>query len=347
MVTDFGIAVPAEALAAGTGAGVEEVVGTAEFMSPEQARGSEVDARSDLYSLGCVAFHTLAGRVPFTGPTPAAVLGRHLSQPPPPLLSVAPHVPAAVAAAVDRCPRKEPDRRFSSAEVLAEALGPQGEVDRELPVPLRSETPTDRILQLLKAVGYAGAALTLPAAIITDAGMWLFSIFSWSFLSALTAGVAQEIRARGRGDVIGERWLRLWKGWAGKGIFRLAGVGLQREVPAGSRAHRPTELALGLAADRLYEELPKDTRKSLRGLPDTVRALEEDAQAMRGQVAELDAVLAEVGDDDPSRPGAGERARVRAAVEATRDEASEKLHQAVKALETIRLGLLMMHAPDA
>ncbi len=65
---------------------------------------------------------------------------------------------------------------------------------------------------------------------------------------------------------------------------------------------------------------------------------------MRRQVAEMEAILAEIGDDDPSRPSAAERARVRASVEATRDEAQEKLREAVGALETIRLGLLYMQA---
>ena len=80
-----------------------------------------------------------------------------------------------------------------------------------------------------------------------------------------------------------------------------------------------------------------------KGLPATVKALEDDAQAMRRQVAELDSVLAEIGDDDPARADAAERARVRGAVEATRKEAREKLRQAVRALETIRLGLLLIH----
>jgi serine/threonine-protein kinase len=444
MVTDFGIAVPAEARGTEVGMGATDVMGTAEFMSPEQAKGAEVGARSDLYSLGCVAFHALSGRVPFSGATPAAILGQHLTQPPPPLFSVAPQVPTYVASAVDRCLRKEPERRFSGAEVLAEALGPQGEADRELPVPLRvfikksreidsaitwstlgllgavpmlvgavvgadvglsvtlmasivaallgfpvarlmrearrllkagftledgtaafaqdvklkneefhfqvgeRVTLFDRVTRGVRLVGYAVSAIALPTAILNPlAGGWLFSAFAWSFLTALTASVTLEMRARNRGDVLGERWLRLWKGWGGRGIFKLAGVGLKRVAAAAFGAHRPTELALGLAADRLFEELPKETRRSLKGLSETVRALEDDAQSMRSQVAELDAVLAEVGDDDPSRPGAAERARVRSAVEATRNEASEKLRQAVKALETIRLGLLMMHAGGA
>ncbi|NJD20938.1 MAG: serine/threonine protein kinase, partial [Gemmatimonadetes bacterium] len=77
MVTDFGIA----ARAGGEDGGDRrEVVGTAEFMSPEQAKAGEVDARSDIYALGCVAYYALSGRVPFSGPTPAAILGQHLTQ---------------------------------------------------------------------------------------------------------------------------------------------------------------------------------------------------------------------------------------------------------------------------
>jgi hypothetical protein len=143
---------------------------------------------------------------------------------------------------------------------------------------------------------------------------------------------------------MGERVLRFLRGIPGKGIFKLGGFKLKRVAPSVSGIHRSTEVAIGLAADRLFEELPKEVRKSLKGLPATVRGLEDDAQAMRRQVAELDAGLAEIGDDDPSRPGAVERARVRAGVAATRDKAGEKLREAVTALETIRLGLLFMHS---
>lgn len=439
MVTDFGIAVLAEAGTAQAGA---EVVGTAEFMSPEQARGGEVDARSDLYALGCVGFYALSGRVPFSGTTPPAILAQHLTAPPPPLLSVAPHVPAGVAAAVDRCLRKEPERRFSGADTLAEALGPEGSADRELPVPLRvflkqnrtwettvawctaglffavpglvgalvggasgsvaifsmvvavltgipvarllrdarrvlasgftlddvtaafaqdiklkdeeyrfqvgkRTTLVDSVIRWMKRIGYSVSGVALAAAIWGGGGMSAYSVFSWSFLTGLTSSVIEEIRARSRADIEGERWLRLWRGWAGKSLFRLSGLGLRRVAPALAGVHRATEVALGLAADRLFEELPKETRRQLKGLPGTVKSLEDDAQTMRRQVAELDAVLAEIGDDDPGRPGAEERARVRAGVSRTRDEAKAKLHEAVKALETIRLGLLLMHGGGA
>ena len=434
MVTDFGIAVRAGDV---DGEVVTEVQGTAEFMSPEQAKGAEVDARSDLYSLACVGFYALSGKFPFSGSSPEAILGQHLTQPAPRLASVAPHAPPGVATALDRCLRKQPDQRFSSGEALADALLPDLEIEHELPVPLRvfikqtrevetfmawcglgllvavpaliiyvlvgvgsasvalallvaglfglpvltlirlarrllrsGFTPddgaaallrdieskdeeyrfqvgqrvtwVDRALRGLKLGGFAAAGVSFVAGLLTTFPGGLF-IPLMVLETALGASLVQEVRARARGDIMGERWLRFWKGRVGRGLFKVSGVKLNR-VAAVSGMHRPTEVVIGLAADRLFEELPKETRKELDGLPDTVRALEDDAQAMRRQVAEMDVVLAEIGDDDPSLPSAGERARVRGSIEATRDEAREKLRAAVAALETIRLGLLYMHA---
>ena len=104
---------------------------------------------------------------------------------------------------------------------------------------------------------------------------------------------------------MGERYLRFWKSKLGEKLFRLAGFKLKRVAPAlGASEHRATEVVIGLEADRLFEALPKETRESLGTLPETVQALEQDAQAMRQQVAEMDGILAEIGDDDPSRPSA-------------------------------------------
>ncbi len=104
---------------------------------------------------------------------------------------------------------------------------------------------------------------------------------------------------------MGERYLRFWKSKLGEKLFRLAGFKLKRVAPAlGAREHRATEVVIGLEADRLFEALPKETRESLGTLPETVQALEQEAQAMRQQVAEMDGILAEIGDDDPSRPSA-------------------------------------------
>ncbi len=174
MVTDFGIAALAEDADAEA---TTEVQGTAEFMSPEQARGGEVDARSDLYSLACVGFYALSGKVPFTGSSPAAILGMHLSRPAPLLASVAPQAPPGVTTALDRCLRKEPDQRLSSGEALADALLPELEIDRELPVPLRVFIKQTRELEttlswcvlgmLFAGPGLIGAVAALGGGAIT------------------------------------------------------------------------------------------------------------------------------------------------------------------------------------
>jgi hypothetical protein len=115
LVTDFGIARVAEAApltATGT------VLGTVHYMSPEQVAGDAVDPRSDVYSLGVVAFYALAGRFPFDSPTASAVLVAHVTKEAPSLSNIAPSVPRALAWLVDRCLAKDPDSRVQSCEEM-------------------------------------------------------------------------------------------------------------------------------------------------------------------------------------------------------------------------------------
>ena len=98
------------------------VMGTASYMSPEQIDGEPLDGRSDLYSLGVVGFHVLSGALPFTGRSVTALLDAHKRQPAPPLATVAPQVPAPIAAVIDRCLAKQRDGRYPSGESLADAL---------------------------------------------------------------------------------------------------------------------------------------------------------------------------------------------------------------------------------
>lgn len=119
LVTDFGIA-RVEHSASLTSEG--NVVGTAHYMSPEQVQGGALDGRSDLYALGVVGYFLLSGRVPFEGMPPGAVLVAHATQAPPPLRSVAPRIPAALAETIDRCLAKDPAARYATGEDLAEAL---------------------------------------------------------------------------------------------------------------------------------------------------------------------------------------------------------------------------------
>jgi eukaryotic-like serine/threonine-protein kinase len=118
-VTDFGIARRNDD-AAMTREGV--VLGTAQFMSPEQASGEALDGRSDIYSLGVVAFFALTGQLPFDAPTVQATLLMHITQPPPQIGTLRADLPGLLVDTVNRCLAKEPGARFQFAEELAEAL---------------------------------------------------------------------------------------------------------------------------------------------------------------------------------------------------------------------------------
>ncbi len=116
-LVDFGLVQTAAVAAEGgplTQAG--SILGTPEYMSPEQADGTGLDARSDLYSLGATAYFLIAGRPPFAGRTVLDVLFAHRHEPVPPL--AVPGVPAALEAVIHRCLAKQPSERYASAEEL-------------------------------------------------------------------------------------------------------------------------------------------------------------------------------------------------------------------------------------
>jgi len=118
-LTDFGIVRVAED-AGLTNSGI--VLGTADYLSPEQARGETLTASSDLYSLGVVMFEMLAGRPPFVGPTAVSIAMQHASTNPPPLRQFNPLIPSALEQLVNRTLQKEPEDRFNSALEMQQAL---------------------------------------------------------------------------------------------------------------------------------------------------------------------------------------------------------------------------------
>lgn len=120
-VTDFGIARLADAIQSGALTRTGQVLGTVGYMSPEQVTAAPLDGRSDLYSLGVVAFEMLAGRLPFDGPAPAVIVA-HVMTAPPSLETLAPDLPAPLRAIVERCLRKTADERYATGEELAAAL---------------------------------------------------------------------------------------------------------------------------------------------------------------------------------------------------------------------------------
>ncbi len=165
LVADFGIAKAAaggsgEAGTSGeklTGTGV--AIGSPHYMSPEQASGSDdVDARTDLYSLGIVLWQMLVGELPFTASDQQAILMQQVTRPAPSLRSRRPETSAALADVIARCLEKNPGDRFPSAEALAHAL-------RALLAAPAPSAPGRRAVAL-------GAAAVIVAAAAVGVALW-------------------------------------------------------------------------------------------------------------------------------------------------------------------------------
>jgi serine/threonine-protein kinase len=427
LVADFGIA------AAAGDTGPEGISGTPEFMSPEQALGGAVDARSDLYGLGATAFFALSGKFPFEGRNATEILAKQVTETAPPLASLGLAVPRKLASLVDRCLAKAPDHRPASAQALAELLGVALEQRRELPAALRAFVKRNGRLNgsgtLVGGVGLLVVSSGVAAQFSAGAGFLTFlagmslsplayfvaaarrlmlrgfaqpdlgpafkaeieqakeelaverrrgpsrlenvmvvvakvsaGVFGVSvttglvaifggygdlaeaalFVLSVSGGVVSldtvtllALQQRHR-DVDTEFWSRFWMGRMGKLAFSVAKKLLGGRAPQAGMTHRATELALGLAAEQLYDGLPKESREALHDLPTVLRRLQDDAQSLRKRYDELQEALGDAGDAASS----AEYADVRA----MRDSIHAKLGDAVGALETIRLNLLRLHA---
>lgn len=139
----------------------------------------------------------------------------------------------------------------------------------------------------------------------------------------------------------GDRWLRFWKGRLGRGVFSAAALGLD-EAPAGGPGYRPTAVVIGMAADRLFRELPADLQTQFRELPSVIASLEADAEELRRRITALDSALSNVGSGRVlTGPGDG---NVHGVLAGPRDAVSARLREVVAALESLRLQLIRMHA---
>lgn len=440
LVADFGIAaVTADDVATG-------VTGTPEFMSPEQGAGAAVDARSDIYSLGATAYYAFSGRLPFEGRTATEIVAKHATQMAPALASSGLSVPRRIAALIDRCLAKDPERRPATADAVAEQLGLALEQRRELPVALRAFVKRNSRMDgggtLIGAFGLASSAVIVanlfggpygwgtliagstlgplsfmvgaarrllrqgfsyadvapayqrereqiseelavdrrggPLAMeravkwvaissmtiggisaLSTIGLWVGSVMSrafWLAVNSRAAGPWLEMlftigigswgigitstlgylaMLQRRTDVDTGFWARVWRGPVGRLAFSIAKRSGGARPAVAAMTHRATELSLGLAAEQLYESLPKESRHALGDLPALLQRLQSDAQALRKRYESLQEALA--GSAAANTPEYDD-------LRALRDEVQARLGEAVGTLETLRLGLLRLHA---
>lgn len=257
VLTDFGIARDAEQASALTMHG--HVLGSVHYMSPEQASGETVDGRSDLYALGCVAYHALAGRPPYDG-SAQSVLVAHVTRPLPVLDEAVPGLPPALVRIVERCLAKEPAARFQTADTLAAEL--------------------DSVLEQVTAAERA-AEDSEPGALLSEAD----ALAVWQRAAQLQAEAAHRMERAATPPTESSEETEGYRVRAVEAAAVEAGISRQyvaialaelranaasgRHVsPVSARADRRTTLLMGtsdraLSVSRVIPAAPKDTLQAL------------------------------------------------------------------------------------
>ena len=210
VVTDFGIARAAQAEVRLTATGI--AVGTPAYMSPEQAMGErDVDGRADIYSLGIVGYQMLAGELPFSASNTPAMLMKHLSEPPRPLLQLRPDLPANLSSAIERALCKAPADRWTDAATFRDALA------ESAPVTLTATpaAPAQHHAPSAPPPAFAGPALAAPAVPPAPPAAGLMNI-NGALLPASRRGNADPFNAFGvfrAGSTIGDMnaEIRAWR----------------------------------------------------------------------------------------------------------------------------------------
>jgi hypothetical protein len=184
-VVDFGIARAAGAESV-TRTGL--VMGSASYLSPEQARGEPGDERSDIYSLGCVLYQMLTGRPPFVAENPISALYQHVNEPVEPPSSTRP-VPAALEKVVLHALEKEPAKRFGSVPEMEGALEAALESDDTKTMPLPVAAGAESVGELTAPVQRVDATAPVPRVAPTGTSHRRGRSFPWAIVGAVVLGV--------------------------------------------------------------------------------------------------------------------------------------------------------------
>src|SRR5436309_12009937 len=296
LVTDFGIALGRRAGPGAAQSAVSPVIGTARYMSPEQACGEPVDARSDLYSLGATFFSALTGRAPFEAANVPAILTKHVYEPAPLVQALRPEVPAKLAAVVDRLLRKAPAERFQTADDLARVAGELRGRDFRAPPLVRAFVRNAQVSAMVllslavagQGAGIIGAILLFQLVVVARRLLKDGFAFGDIRLALLAEAQVQKEEAevtkqRSWFRKLDSLWYRIWAGRAGRWFFRLAGTGLKATARPALPSVDRTELVLGRSALSAYEALPDAERRQARDLPAVVERLETGAEALRAR----------------------------------------------------------------
>jgi eukaryotic-like serine/threonine-protein kinase len=228
-VTDFGIARAGTSQMTETGS----IVGTAQYLSPEQARGGEVDQRSDLYSLGVVLYELLTGKTPFEGDTPVEIAMKHLSATPQKPSELRPDIPPELDMVILRALAKDPDERYQSADEM------EGDLDRVARGAPVAATTVDAATQVLSRSDTGATAATAATMIAPSAAV------------ARTPVVEEEVQEERGGD------RPIWP-WLLAAVFVIAavvaGFFVWQEL-SGPKATQPVGLYTGQAVAQAEQQI--------------------------------------------------------------------------------------------
>ena len=212
-VADFGIARPVSETS-GTVTLAGTVVGTPQYLSPEQGRGEPVDARSDIYSVGCMLYELLVGEPPFTGDSPVSIVVQHVSDAPAPPSATGPDISTAIDAIVLKALAKDPADRYQTATEM------KADVERVLagqPPAATSLFDAPTVWSADSMAGPAGSAdhlraihvfAVMTAVLLVVAGASAFSLYRSSGSATAAASTSEVPAVLGLGKIGAESLLR-------------------------------------------------------------------------------------------------------------------------------------------